>query len=470
MRGSRRMDLCSYCISLRGTAFSEAAEKTAYNMTRYPHQPSCGCPLCQLILNSLSRQCRESGLVDDDNTPIYPEGEISIGGVVGSSGERWIWVGHLLRASDPWGDSTADVHDASVAMLKEWPRMCHRNHPGCPRADETFLPTRLVEVGSEGDENVRLVTTSELNLSDRRYIALSHCWGLNMPPCAQTFKETLRDHKEEINLIELTKTFVDAIIMVRKLQVPFMADVYSNAYGCCIHDDGQESIWPYIDIPIIGNREEKGYQSDLSPRIAHFFKDTVIWECRTLRASLSYPWKDSFGISGHRRVFDTDSYGRKFPDASQHNTNLTEEQRLLVVADWVRLQTDVLPAISGIARIFARFGPGAYGAGCFESHGIISFLWVVDTPHTDKEIESLVTIKTISMTLSGNDKFGQLRKLHPAGLALFGSVNGNEVCESVYCLACAKNRSSQLIYKRVGRIRAMEKSWSDEPSTEIIVI
>lgn len=518
---------------------------------------------------------------------------------MGSSGERWIWVGHLLRASgilraieiprdwrDPWGDSTADVHDASVAMLKEWPRMCHRNHPGCPRADETFLPTRLVEVGSEGDENVRLVTTSELNLSDRRYIALSHCWGLNMPPCAQTFKETLRDHIEEINLIELTKTFVDAIIMVRKLQVPFvwidslcilqnsredweteaaqMADVYSNAYvtlaasassdgtqGCCIHDDGQESIWPYIDIPIIGNREEKGYrvfswsplgtgtpesdvlqtrgwtlqERELSPRIAHFFKVTVIWECRTLRASLSYPWKDSFGISGHRRVFDTDSYGRKFPDASQHNTNLTEEQRLLVVADWVRLvklysrrcltkQTDVLPAISGIARIFARFGPGAYGAGCFESHGIISFLWVVDTPHTDKEvtktstrpaqytapswswasvigavswswypphdkIESLVTIKTISMTLSGNDKFGQvesgilriigkLRKLRtelvehgygstgdPAGLALFGSVNGSErragwiafdvldeVCESVYCLACAKNRVS----------------------------
>ncbi|KAI1087180.1 HET-domain-containing protein [Rostrohypoxylon terebratum] len=646
------MNLCSYCISLRGTAFSEAADKITYNMTRYPHQPSCveliessskGCPLCRLILNSLSKQCRESGLVDDNNTPVFPHGDISIGGVVGPSGERWIWVGHSPRASgilraieiprdwiDPWGGSTAGVHDASIAMLKEWPRMCYRDHPDCPRVDGTFLPSRLVRVGAEGDQKVRLVSTSNLNLDDRRYIALSHCWGLNMPLCAQTFKETLRDHEKGINLIELTKTFIDTIIIARKLQVPFvwidslcilqnskedweteaaqMADVYSNAYvtlaasassdgtqGCRIQDDGQESFWPYIDIPLSGHRDQKSYrlfswsslgiatlqddvlqtrgwtlqERELSPRIAHFFKDTIIWECRSLRASLNYPWKDSFGVSGHRRVFDIDSYGRKFLDVSQDNTNMTEEQRLLMIADWIRLiklysrrcltkQTDILPAISGIARIFARFGAGAYGAGCFESHGIISFLWVVDTPHTDKgvtrissrpaqytapswswasvvgavswswypphdKIESLVTIKTISMTLSGNDEFGQveggilqmsgkLRKFRtqsiehgygstgdPAGLTLIGNINGSErrvgwiafdvldeICEFVYCLACAKigfpwpqvyglallpveNKSSQRTYRRVGRIRAMEKPWSDESPTEITI-
>ncbi|KAI1451729.1 HET-domain-containing protein [Annulohypoxylon moriforme] len=647
------MDFCSYCISLRGTAFSEAAEKITYNTTHYPHQPSCaeliesasqGCSLCQLILDSLSRHCRESRLVDDNEKPIYPEGEVSIGGVVGSSGERWIWVGHSPRASgilraieiphdwkDAWSDNEVDIHEASLAMLKEWPRICYRDHPDCPHPDEKFLPTRLIEVGLEGDEKVRLISTPGLDLKDRRYIALSHCWGLNMPECAQTFKETLTDHEKGINLADLTKTFLDTIIMARKLQVPFvwidslcilqnsredweteaaqMADMYSNAYvtlaasassdgtqGCRVHNNTREPFWPYIDIPVTGNRERKSYrvfswsasgtgtpehdvlqtrgwtlqERELSPRIAHFSQDTVIWECRTSRASLNFPWKDSWGVSGHRRVFDDNSYGRKFPNASQDTAILTEEQRLLVVADWIRLvklysrrrltkQTDVLPAISGVARIFARFGSGSYVAGCVESHGIISLLWVVDTPYTDKEIsktscrptqytapswswasvigavswswypphdkiESLVTIQTISTTSTGKDKFGQvkdgvlrisgkLRKFRtqriehgygstgdPAGLALFGSINGNErkvgwiafdildeICKFVYCLACAKigfpwpqvyglallpvgDESSRLMYRRVGRVRAMEKIWLDESSTEIVII
>ena len=63
------MSLCLYCVSLRGTAFSEAAEKISYNMARYPHQSSCadlidsaakGCALCQLILDALSRDCRKN--------------------------------------------------------------------------------------------------------------------------------------------------------------------------------------------------------------------------------------------------------------------------------------------------------------------------------------------------------------------------------------------------------------------------
>ncbi|KAI1207729.1 uncharacterized protein F4807DRAFT_175669 [Annulohypoxylon truncatum] len=200
------MELCSCCVSLRATAFSEAAENIAYNTGRYPHQPSCtelsesasqGCALCRLILDSLSIQCGESGLVDDDKKPIYPQGEISIGGVVGPSGERWIWIDHSPRESgilkaigiprgwkDVWDDGNVDIHNTALAMLREWPWTCYRDHPGCPRPDGEFLLKRLVKVGLEGDGKVRLVSTSVLNSQDRRYNALSHCWGLNMPHCA----------------------------------------------------------------------------------------------------------------------------------------------------------------------------------------------------------------------------------------------------------------------------------------------
>ncbi|KAI1371248.1 HET-domain-containing protein [Hypoxylon crocopeplum] len=647
------MALCLYCVSLQGTIFSEAAEKIAYDVARYPHQPSCakliesveqGCALCRLILDSISRECRESGNLDADGQPIYQEDEISIGGVVGPAGQRWIWIGQSLNAAgalrameippdwkDAWGHEKGDINDAAIAMVDKWVRTCYTDHPDCSSQDK-FMPTRLIEVGPEGAEKVRLITTAGLEPHNRSYIALSHCWGLNMPQCAKTLKEKLRDHHEGISLTDLTRTFVDTILIAKKLQVPFvwidslciiqnsredweaeaaqMADVYSNAHvtlaasassdgtqGCRIPNSGQEAVWPYVDIPVIGSRKQKRYrvfswsrvgvrsldndalqtrgwtlqERELSPRIAHFSHDTMIWECRTLRASLSFPWRDPAAVIGYKRVFDPDSLGRKLPGPSQDVAGLNEEERLFAAAEWLRLvrlysrrsltkQEDALPAISGIARIFARFTLGAYCAGYFESHGIVSLLWVVNSPHDDKsvskiscrpprytapswswisvigavswnwylprdKIENIATVQSIITTPAGTDPFGQLkdgslqirgklRKLraqrteeahgattNPAGLALFTKVRGNEskvgwitfdvldeVCESVYCLACARiefpwpqvyglglvplaTDPSEHLYKRVGLVRTAERTWLEESLvTDIIII
>ncbi|KAI1136507.1 HET-domain-containing protein [Hypoxylon sp. FL0543] len=654
LRGAEVGSFCLYCVSLRGTAFSEAAEVISYNMARYPHQPSCtdliqsagqGCTLCQLILDSLSRDCRKSGQLDADGNPAYPEGEISIGGVVGPAGQRWIWVGKSHNASgtlraieiprdwkDPWNHEKPDVNEAALLMVNKWIQTCHEAHPDCSRPDDEFMPTRLIQVGPEGADTVRLINSRGAELQDRRYVALSHCWGLSMPHCAQTFRETLTEHLERIRLSNLTKTFVDTIMIARRLRIPFvwidslcilqdsrddweieaaqMADVYSNAYvtlaassspdgtqGCRIPNDGDESFWPYLDIPVIGNREQKCYrvfgwsnrwnpsleddplqargwtlqERELSTRIAHFSRDTLIWECRALRASLNFPWQDPAVVIGHRRVFDTDGVGRRLPGTSHSVPDSTEEQKLLAAAEWFRLvklysrrcltkQTDVLPAMSGVARIFSRFTPGAYCAGLFESHGIISLLWAVDRPQKDKtvsktsrrpsqymapswswaslvgavswswyppqdRIEAVATIQSIMLTPAGMDDFsqlkdgslrmsGKLRKLRarriehaygssgdPAGLALFATTRGvetkvgwitfdvlDEVCESVYCLACARigfpwpqvyglallpvdNDSLEPSYRRVGRVRTGEKTWLEESLlTEIVII
>ncbi|OTA92465.1 hypothetical protein M434DRAFT_387318 [Hypoxylon sp. CO27-5] len=653
-QGAKVMTFCLYCVSLRGTAFSEAAERISYNMARYPHQPSCadliesaaqGCALCQLILDALSRDCRKAGQLDADGKPIYPSGELSIGGVVGPAGQRWIWIGNSPNASgvlraieiprdweDAWSGEQGDINEAALLMVNKWVQTCHETHPECPRPDKDFMPTRLIEVGREDTEKVRLVATRGMKLRDRRYIALSHCWGLNMPRHAQTFGETLREHMEGIQLSNLTKTFVDAIKIARRLQVPFvwidslcilqdsredweieaaqMANVYSNAFvtlaasassdgtqGCRIHNDGDQSFWPYIDIPVTGNREQKCYrvfgwsnrwnptlegdalqtrgwtlqERELSPRIAHFSKDTLIWECRSLKASINYPWQDPAAVIGHRRVFDSDSVGRKLPSISQNAVELTGEKKLFAAAEWLRLvklysrrcltkQTDVLPAISGVARIFSKFTQGTYCAGLFEFHGIISLLWAVDNPTKDKtvsrtssrptqytapswswasligavswswyppqdRIENIATIHNIAVTPTGADHFaqlrdgslrisGKLRKLQaqhieqaygssgdPAGRALFATINGNEknvgwitfdildeVCEFIYCLACARigfpwpqvygvallpvdSDSSEPRYKRVGRVRTAEKTWLEEsPVTEVVII
>ncbi|KAI0836961.1 hypothetical protein F5Y06DRAFT_97868 [Hypoxylon sp. FL0890] len=167
-----------------------------------------------------------------------------------------------------------------------------------------------------------------------------------------------------------------------------MANVYSNAFvtlaasassegtqGCRIPNDGQKDSFPSLGIqqpcalcsirhiPVICSQSQKCYcvfgwsnrrnptleddplqtrrwtlqERELSPRIAHFSHDTMIWECRTLRASLNFPWQDPAAVIGHRRVFDTDSVGHKLPGISQSGADLTEEKKLLAAAEWFRL-------------------------------------------------------------------------------------------------------------------------------------
>ncbi|KAI2616778.1 HET-domain-containing protein [Hypoxylon sp. NC1633] len=480
---------CLYCVSLQGTAFSEAAAMITYNTGVYPHQPSCaalvdsaarGCPLCRLILSSVHTRCRETGKLDADGRPILPEGEITIGGVVGATGQRWVWVGEshgvagvfrVVRIpvgwEDAWDGEDLDINRAAVAMVKKWVQTCCADHPECSPPEKDFMPTRLIDVGPTGAERVRLIHTAGLELQDRRYVALSHCWGLNMPRCAQTFNETLTHHLGGIPLTDLTQTFVDAIEIARYLQVPYvwidslciiqdsredweaeaaqMADIYSNAYvtlaasassdgtqGCCIPRGEPEAYWPYVDIPIIGSRHRERYRAfswsnlgfqaldhdplqtrgwtlqerELSPRIAHFSRGTVIWECRALRASLCSPWDDPASVTGYRRVFDADSSGRNLRRVDNDDddaaaaavvADLPEKEKLHAASEWFRLvklysrrsltdQGDVLPAISGVARVFALFTPGPYNAGIFGSHGMLGLLWATNHPQADKTV------------------------------------------------------------------------------------
>jgi hypothetical protein len=41
-----------------------------------------------------------------------------------------------------------------------------------------FLPTRLLDVGSPGQESIKLVLSKDISYSGRTdYVALSYCWG-----------------------------------------------------------------------------------------------------------------------------------------------------------------------------------------------------------------------------------------------------------------------------------------------------
>jgi hypothetical protein len=60
-----------------------------------------------------------------------------------------------------------------------------------------------------------------LATADRRYIALSHCWG-DPNEIPQTRKESLAEHMQRIPPIMLSKTFQDAIVVTKELGIQYL--------------------------------------------------------------------------------------------------------------------------------------------------------------------------------------------------------------------------------------------------------
>lgn len=80
------------------------------------------------------------------------------------------------------------------------------------------LPTRLIDVGKEGEDRVRLWETHSADSGE--YIALSHPWGKGRHFC--TYRENIAEHKKGIDVEELPATFRDAVITTRALGLRYL--------------------------------------------------------------------------------------------------------------------------------------------------------------------------------------------------------------------------------------------------------
>ena len=109
----------------------------------------------------------------------------------------------------------------SRRMAVNWLSRCRENqdgmHDACNETDDTWLPTRLIDVGyALRYDRVRLVTplkTEGAFETDRSYITLSHCWGAwgsREIPVLSTKNEDER-HRIGIDLKELPQTFCHSI-------------------------------------------------------------------------------------------------------------------------------------------------------------------------------------------------------------------------------------------------------------------
>ncbi|KAH8585653.1 heterokaryon incompatibility protein-domain-containing protein [Bisporella sp. PMI_857] len=127
-------------------------------------------------------------------------------------------------------------------------------------------------------------------------------------------------------------------------------------------------------------------ERELSPRVVNYCKDTIRWECRGLRASLEFPWDDSLSFNGEHRLFDEEqSVFLPMPGVNRPTESPTDPSTKIALA-WMNLivkytsrrltkDSDILPAISGVARTIAEATSDEYFAGLWKSYFQHCLLW-----------------------------------------------------------------------------------------------
>lgn len=101
--------------------------------------------------------------------------------------------------------------------MKEWVRSCDSTHQ-CYQEYTGLLPTRLLDVGDNESQAVRLHEYGRDYSGSEAYIALSHRWG-SPQQHAQfcTYKSNIEEFGRGIDVSDLPKTFQDAVKITRGL-------------------------------------------------------------------------------------------------------------------------------------------------------------------------------------------------------------------------------------------------------------
>ena len=115
--------------------------------------------------------------------------------------------------------------ERSLEKCKSWLSDCLNHHKGCGRrgTDKSkFRPTRLLDVGPQKQQFIRLVLSKDLEESvEATYATLSYCWGATNE-AARTTKENLKNRLESIQVESLPQTLQDAIAVTRALGIQYL--------------------------------------------------------------------------------------------------------------------------------------------------------------------------------------------------------------------------------------------------------
>ncbi|RFU79493.1 het-domain-containing [Trichoderma arundinaceum] len=104
-----------------------------------------------------------------------------------------------------------------MKLASKWLSICLKKHKRCARPVIGAIPSRLLDVSAG---RVRLVETDQISGVDRRFVALSWCWGGKVP--LKTTAETLKAHMDSVPWESLPPLFQDVIYAVRTLGLKYL--------------------------------------------------------------------------------------------------------------------------------------------------------------------------------------------------------------------------------------------------------
>lgn len=108
-----------------------------------------------------------------------------------------------------------------IAMMSEWVNTCKATHELCRIDHSPWLPSRLLEVGQDGNV-IRLVETRSYDVRGP-YAALSHMWGdMSREPPLRTLVSNYEDMKAGIASTNLPRNFQDAMTTAHFLGIQYV--------------------------------------------------------------------------------------------------------------------------------------------------------------------------------------------------------------------------------------------------------
>ena len=121
-------------------------------------------------------------------------------------------------------DGTFDsAMESTLTSGRRWFQECKTAHAEC-RIRNRFVPTRLIDVRPPDEsENLKLLDTRQSEIGndmELEYATLSHCWGQTKHATTET--DTLEKRKAGIAFSELNRTFQDAVLVTRALGLRYV--------------------------------------------------------------------------------------------------------------------------------------------------------------------------------------------------------------------------------------------------------
>ena len=327
--------------------------------------------------------------------------------------------------------------EAALGQIRKWINCCELNH-SCQQSqrEESFLPTRLIHIGSTEPSNPPMIVNREDIKPGSKYMTLSHCWGRPGPKVVLK-EELLEAFEISLPMSELPATFAQAIKVTESLGVeyiwidslciiqnqashedwlveaPTMWKVYRNSYlnlsatasshseeglfrerpeytvDQCIATVGEghpqfaageytiyddEEWMMYVDNGAVNTRAWVCQERLLAPRIVHFSEHQLFWECRELKASEMF----SEGVPERYERGVENLLFSKLPSSDPRNLLEVWDS---IVTTYTRTDlsfvSDKLIAVSALARQISDISDiaGEYLGGMWKNHLVGQLLW-----------------------------------------------------------------------------------------------